>query len=155
MIETDSMYFEFEEDFVEDNVRCIPMLVRFKLDACGIKLKLNEWSKMSVHERMVLAGKNCITKEEVADYYNYLYHLIFRHTGKQPTELPVETNPGWANKNELPGIMKEKLDESGWTISRYQWQQLTGLQRFVLVKLCRPGHENKNFPKAMKEFGLV
>jgi hypothetical protein len=29
------------------------------------------------------------------------------------------------------------------------------LQRFVLIKLCRPGHENENFPKAVKEFGLI
>ncbi|WP_353849846.1 nitrate reductase associated protein, partial [Hydrotalea sp.] len=29
-------YFQFEEDFVEENVRCIPMIVRFKMDAVGI-----------------------------------------------------------------------------------------------------------------------
>ena len=34
--------FVFEEDFVEENVRCIPMTVRFKMDAAGIKLKLAE-----------------------------------------------------------------------------------------------------------------
>ena len=45
------VYFNFEEDFVENNVRCIPMIVRFKLDACGIKLKLSEWSKMVIEER--------------------------------------------------------------------------------------------------------
>jgi hypothetical protein len=44
-------YFRFEEDFVEDNVRCIPMIARFKLDTCGVKLKLAEWSRMSVEER--------------------------------------------------------------------------------------------------------
>ena len=37
-------YFNFEEDFVEKNIRCIPMIVRFKMDKAGIKLKLAEWS---------------------------------------------------------------------------------------------------------------
>ncbi|MEO6674638.1 MAG: nitrate reductase associated protein, partial [Ginsengibacter sp.] len=43
--------FKFEEDFVEEGVRCIPMVVRFKLDACGIKLKLSEWSTLIFEER--------------------------------------------------------------------------------------------------------
>ena len=38
-------YFDFEEDFVEKNIRCIPMIVRFKMDEAGIKLKLSEWSR--------------------------------------------------------------------------------------------------------------
>jgi hypothetical protein len=29
------------------------------------------------------------------------------------------------------------------------------LQRFALLKLFRPGHESKNFRKAMIEFGLA
>jgi len=31
-------YFKFEEDFIEEDVRCIPMIVRFKMDLAGIKL---------------------------------------------------------------------------------------------------------------------
>ncbi|HMJ70182.1 MAG TPA: nitrate reductase associated protein [Cyclobacteriaceae bacterium] len=28
----------------------------------------------------------------------------------------------------------------------------TELQRFALLKLTRPGHENRNFPRAVTEF---
>ena len=38
-------YFLFEEDFIEKNVRCIPMIVRYKLDTVGIKLQLSQWSR--------------------------------------------------------------------------------------------------------------
>jgi len=48
-----------------------------------------------------------------------------------------------------------KLKEFDWIISLRQWRELSNLQRFVLMKLCKPGHENKNFPKAIKEFGLA
>ena len=54
-------YFNFEEDFVEENVRCIPMIVRFKMDKAGIKLKLAEWSKFKTEEKIELAVKNCNT----------------------------------------------------------------------------------------------
>jgi hypothetical protein len=76
-------FFAFESDFVEDNVRCIPMIVRFKLDACGIKLKLKEWSKMEKHERENLAQLSCFTKSEIIEYKNYLVDLIRSHTENQ------------------------------------------------------------------------
>ncbi|NEQ62650.1 MAG: nitrate reductase associated protein, partial [Moorea sp. SIO4A1] len=33
--------------------------------------------------------------------------------------------------------------------------ELTPIQRFALIKLTRPSHENKNFLPALKEFQLV
>ena len=57
-------YFDFEEDFVEKNIRCIPMIVRFKMDKAGIKLKLTEWSKFSVEERIELSKRPCDSEEE-------------------------------------------------------------------------------------------
>ncbi len=149
------IYFDFEEDFVEDNVRCIPMIVRFKLDACGIKLKLSEWSKMQISERKILAESKCADSNTILQYREYLQQIIIKRTGAIATDLPVDNNPGWADTEILPGILKEKLTEFDWHISLKQWRKLNNLQRFVLMKLCRPGHENKNFPKAMKEFGLV
>jgi hypothetical protein len=47
-------FFNFESDFVE-SLRCVPMCVRLKLDLAGVKLKLNEWSKMDPAERAYLA----------------------------------------------------------------------------------------------------
>lgn len=34
------LYFQFEADFIQ-TLRCIPLSVRYKLDTCGVKLKLN------------------------------------------------------------------------------------------------------------------
>lgn len=148
-------YFRFEEDFVEDNVRCIPMIVRFKLDASGIKLKLSEWSKMGVDERENLAAMPCDSLEEILAYRFYLKELIHKRTGAEATELPVLANPAWALLDEIPFPLQEKLREFEWNISLRQWRTLSDLQRFALLKLSYPSHENRNFPKAMKEFNLV
>jgi hypothetical protein len=147
-------YFTFEADFVEDNVRCIPMIVRFKLDACGIKLKLKEWSKMTTQERENLATLSCETDQEIADYKIYLVDIIKKHTGESGTEIPVMVNPPWTRVDEIPYPLQEKLKEFNWAISIAQWFRLSELQRFALLKLSYPGHENKNFPKAMREFNL-
>jgi hypothetical protein len=148
-------FFDFEADFVEDNVRCIPMIVRFKLDACGIKLKLKEWSKLQPEEREKLAHLPCSTESEIANYKNYLLELIHNHTGDTPTEIPIMTNPPWVLTDELPYPLQEKLKEFNWHISPLQWLNLSELQRFALLKLSYPGQENRNFPKAMREFNLV
>jgi hypothetical protein len=147
--------FKFEEDFIEENIRCIPMIVRFKLDACGIKLKLSEWSKMKEEERISLVEFVWDTKEDVQQFRGYLQMVIFMRTGKDATVLPQDNNAVWANNHEIPLLLTEKMKETSGSISLQQWKKLSMLQRFALMKLCKPGHENSNFPKAIKEFGLI
>ena len=148
-------YFLFEEDFMENNIRCIPMIIRFKMDRSGIKLKLSEWSKFSTAERILLAKLKCDTITEIEQYSKYLRELMKKHTGREGTAMEVDKTPLWNNMYSLPEILCKKLSEFDWQISVEQWKSLTNLQRFALLKLCRPGHENKNFPNAMREFKLV
>ena len=149
------MYFAFERDFVDANIRCIPMIVRFKLDACGIKLKLAEWSRMKPVEREHFAVATCSTPAEMRQYRENLRQLILARTGNFPAEIAVEGSPAWSVTADTPDCIKEKLAEGPWSLSSQQWAELSDLQRFVLVKLSRPGHENRNFPRAMAEFGLA
>jgi hypothetical protein len=148
-------YFDFEEDFIEENVRCIPMIVRFKMDAAGIKLKLAEWSKFKRADRIQLALLPAATDEESKIYHTYLSQLIEKYTRNKATELAINTNPDWANLQTIPDMLTEKAKEFNLEITPEKWSTLTNLQRFALLKLCRPGHENKNFPKAIKEFRLI
>ena len=151
----DTVFFNFEDDFVERNIRCIPMIVRFKMDKAGIKLKLAEWSRFSTGERIELAMKPCGDEREATVYHEYLAWLVKRYTDTEATVLPVDQWPGWTKGSSLPVELEEKLNEFNWFISSVQWNELADLQRFALLKLCRAGHESKNFPKAMKEFGLL
>jgi len=148
-------YFDFEEDFVEKNIRCIPMIIRLKMDTAGIKLKLSEWSHFTTEEKIDLAARSCEMPGEVQAYHERLAGLIKKYSGNAATTLLINNKPGWNDLDTIPAILKEKAKEFNWEIYPEQWKSLTTLQRFALLKLCRPGHENKNFPKAMKEFNLV
>ena len=149
-----SQLFKFEEEFMKDSIRCIPMIARFKLDACGIKLKLSEWNEFTLTERTSLTTLPAKTEAELLNYRKHVQQLVKNHTGEEATDLLVEQNPVWSILTELPVSLTEKAKEFSWKFSVSQWQSLSDLQRFVLLKLSRPNHENKNFPKAMKEFGL-
>lgn len=148
-------YFLFEEDFMERNIRCIPMIVRFKMDKVGIKLRLSEWNRFNTEERVQLALMPCFYDEEIDQYHYFLGALVKKYTGRAAARIEIDEFPLWGDLSVIPEMLVEKLSEFDWSISIEDWKELTNLQRFALLKLCRPKHENKNFPKAMKEFRLV
>ncbi|NEQ73001.1 MAG: nitrate reductase maturation protein NarM [Okeania sp. SIO2C9] len=147
-------YFEFEQDFVE-SLRCIPMIVRYKLDTCGVKLKLSHWHQFNHLIRQELVDKSCSTPEEIKNYREWLYELVIQHTDTPAKELSIELNPAWMDNTKIPDAVQSKAQETGVEIKLEQWKNLTPLQRFVLIKLSRPSHENKNFLPAIKEFQLM
>lgn len=147
-------FFAFEQDFI-DSLRCIPMIVRYKLDSCGVKLKLHHWHNFSQEERESLVEYPCQTPTEVKEYRQYLQGLIHQQTGEHAKELTIEPQPPWLNTNEIPVNVQEKAQECNLTITLSQWQNLDELQRFVLIKLSRPSHENRNFLPACQEFNLL
>ncbi|WP_009631993.1 nitrate reductase associated protein [Synechocystis sp. PCC 7509] len=147
-------FFEFEADFV-DNLRCIPMQVRLKLDTCGIKLKLADWTHFSEAERQAIALQPCITTTEIQAYRQRLQTFVQKYTGSQAKDLAVEAYPEWMDDTNIPISLQAKVQELGAGLTIQQWQALTPLQRFALIKLSRPSHENKNFLPALQEFHLV
>ena len=149
-----SDFFKFEADFV-DSLRCIPMQVRFKLDNCGVKLKLSHWHQFTEQERQTLVEMPCTSNQECQKYREFLQNLIIEKTGTAASEIPVEEDPAWMNEKEIPETIQTKAAESSIDIAIEQWQKLTPLQRFALIKLSRSSHENKNFYPAVEEFGIV
>ena len=148
-------YYRFEDDFVEDNIRCIPMIVRYKLDACGIKLKLREWSHLQPAEREALAELACTGPDEIARYRRYLQGLVWHRTGQQATPLPPVVDAPWEYGKDVPQSVVTSLREHDQEISFLQWNNLRVLQRFALIKLSSSAHEHMNFAKALMEFNLV
>ncbi len=149
----DFVVFEFEKEFVEEQIRCIPMIIRFKLDIAGIKLSLAQWSSFAPEERNLLATLPCNHRLEKERYEASLQSLLKRH--------------GWGEAERLDGLVNAQLGPDlydlvnsranglGHRIEPEQWEGLSVLQRFALGKLIRPGHESKNFVPALREFGLM
>lgn len=146
--------FQFEDDFVQ-SLRCIPMQVRLKLDTCGVKLKLAHWHELSLEERSALVEMPCDTEMEANAYRVYLQELVVRYTGEPAKELEIDPHPPWRNQEQVPSAVQSKAQSLEMVITTDQWAHLTPVQRFALLKLSRPSHENRNFLPAAKEFNLV
>jgi hypothetical protein len=147
--------FEFEKDFA-GSLRCIPMAVRFKLDHCGIKLSLRQWSHFTREDRGQLLNMNCNTPETVVEYRNAIITLIETRAKEHAEDVAVDAHPVWGNSSTVPERLKKHLGLLSLpTLTRDQWAALTPLQRFALFKLTREGHKNENFIPAMREFGIL
>ncbi|MFY7805428.1 MAG: nitrate reductase associated protein [Limnoraphis robusta] len=147
-------FFQFEDDFVA-SLRCIPMIVRYKLDTCGVKLKLEHWNHFPQTERQTLVEQPITTPEDIQSYRNLLQQLAEKYTDIPLKDLPVEENPAWLDCHTIPETVQQKSEETGVKLTLQQWQNLTPVQRFALIKLSRPSHENHNFLPALKEFNIV
>jgi hypothetical protein len=147
-------FFEFEADFV-DSLRCIPMQVRMKLDTCGVKLKLTHWHEFTQEERQELVEMPCFTDPEIQTYKNYVQQVVIKYTGTPASQLSIDAHPAWMNATTIPDSIQEKVRELRASITLQQWAALNPAQRFALIKLSRPSHENKNFSPALQEFKLI
>jgi hypothetical protein len=131
------------------------MIVRYKLDTCGIKLKLEHWHQFTTQERQQTIDNPCTTPAEIQAYRSQLQSLVIAKTGSPPKDLEIDRPFPWENLQQIPATTQAKVQDLNLSLSLDQWASLSALQRFVLIKLSQPSHENRNFLPALKEFGLV
>ncbi len=149
-----STCFGFEADFTGD-LRCIPMAVRRKLDLAGVKLKLQHWSELGEAERAELLAWG----DDGGAIEALRTHLLQRTAGLSAgpaKELPRPAGAeAWQQAEQLPAVLADSCTQLGLELRSDGWTALNELQRFALVKLSHPGHEHRNLPRALAEFGLL
>ncbi|MFC7287657.1 nitrate reductase associated protein [Herminiimonas glaciei] len=150
--------FEFEQDG-RYPLRRIPMVMRFNLDACGIKISLTAWITLSRDEREELVALPCGTAEQQQAYRERMAALLAPHADNPDALIEmveIDSAPAWREISDVPPSVKDGLTELALPVpTSEQWAALSDLQRFALVKLTRSGHKNANLLPALKEFGLV
>ncbi|MCP9904874.1 hypothetical protein KBY85_12110, partial [Cyanobium sp. BA5m-10] len=73
----------------------------------------------------------------------------------QAKDLPRPDAEPWQQADQLPEVLAASCAQLGLEIRSGGWAELDELQRFALVKLSHPGHEHRNLPRALAEFGLL
>lgn len=145
--------FDFERDFA-GKLQCMPMIARLKLDRSGVKLSLKQWNRLSLDQRRCLAALPCDTVTEI-DAYGASVCEWLEAAGETPSRFRIDPDPRWEHSEGPPPQVEAFAHEVGLRSPTLQdWESLSPLQRFVLIKLTRPGHRNENLGSAMQEFGL-
>lgn len=145
--------FGFEADFVGD-LRCLPMAVRRKLDLVGVKLKLTHWSELGDGERQrLLAWPD--DAAALADLEQWLLRRTAAMAAGAAGRLVPAREAAWQQSREVPQVLLASCRQLGLNLAAEAWRGLDELERFALVKLSHPGHEHRNLPRALAEFGLA
>lgn len=141
--------FKFEAEF-SDNLRCLPMAVRRKLDLCGRKLRLQHWLELGYEQKMELLNWGDSELE---------LHNLADRLKESCNEINKAIQEEWQQIDRVPGLIEEACLASKQQVPNLrQWQQLDELERFALLKLCSPGHSHSNsksrgnLPLALREF---
>jgi hypothetical protein len=150
--------FDFEQDG-RYPLRRIPMIMRFKLDGCGIKLPLIAWAVLSREQREQLVDLPCSSGDEKERYRVAIARMLEAHANNPDAALEfvaVEEVPLWRDMSAVPSQIVEQLTQLALPVPTLeQWRSLDDLQRFALLKLTRNGHKNANLLPALREFGLA
>ncbi|MBM5799618.1 MAG: hypothetical protein FJ077_01995 [Cyanobacteria bacterium K_DeepCast_35m_m2_023] len=145
--------FSFEAEFTAD-LRCIPMAVRRKLDLAGLKLKLVHWTELTEAERQALLAWSD-DPEAIANLHDHLVQRTAELSPGPATPLPAPLHEPWQQPEAWPDTVLASCRQLGLTPLTSAWSGLNELQRFALVKLSHPGHEHRNLPRALAEFGAL
>ena len=150
----DIQFFDFETDHVK-SLRTIPMIVRFKLEVCGITLSLRTWGRLGISTRARLVTMAVDSLEAVQAYRNFLCHAI-RDVGDLVIPEEEVSRPAWDDRARIPEVVARKAEEAKVRLRHARrWSDLGTLQRFALVKLTRGAQEQAQFVPALREFGLT
>lgn len=150
--------FDFEQDG-RYPLRRIPMVMRFNLDACGIKISLTAWITLSRDEREQLIVMPCASGTEKKAYRACLANMLAPHADNPDAAIEsvqIDAAPAWQDCASIPQSVLATLIELALpALKLAQWAALSDLQRFALIKLTRSGHKNANLLPALQEFGLA
>lgn len=140
--------FGFERDYEED-LRFIPIGMRYRLDRAGVKLSLDAWLTIPKAERLKLLALPMEGKDGVPEFRA----RVLRAAGNPPPEgiEPIDAR-AWSAMTEVPTDVIAACQEAGATIRQEQWSGFPELERYALWKLSRSKRGHETFRAAWTEF---
>jgi hypothetical protein len=141
--------FAFEWEIYQ-NLECLPMTVKRKLDRIALKIGRQQWVAMGRGERLAICHLPADTEEECAALSLFVTDLIKRQ-GAAPMILPESVRKLAAPPDELPDAVLTSARDAGFALDQHLWNGLDAEQRYALTKLTDVGKKNK-LARALAEF---
>ena len=148
--------FQFEIESSE-NLRFIPLAVRFNLDRFGRRITLDQWQQLPLDDRELLARFPVEIDVEIEPNFDAaLAEMLRTHADAVPETFEPEMDPIWIHTDVVPETVIRQSSLCGINSpSLGRWSELVPFQRYALAKLARKNEVNHDFAPAMHEFHLA
>lgn len=140
--------FGFERDYEED-LRFIPIGMRYRLDLAGVKLSLDAWLTIPRMERLTLLNMPMEGKEGISGFRT---RVLLAAGNPPPIGIEPMDPKAWSAISTVPEEVVAACHQSGATILQDQWAGFPELERYALWKLSRSKRGQETFRAAWTEF---
>ncbi len=147
--------FEVESS---DNLRFIPLAVRFNMDRFSKRISLEQWQMLPYDDRVLLARFPLDDEAGLEKNFDLaLDEMLKTHANAEPERVELDADPVWAHADAVPETVIRQSSLCGVSApSLSKWAKLDRFQRYALAKLSRNTDKiNQDFLPAMREFGLT
>ncbi len=142
-------FFSYEEAYRED-LRFIPMLLRYKLDLTGRSISLDEWKALPLEERRALVDAPVSGDAERDAFARRIDAAAGTSPAHGATSIVPVSMAAWSGL-ELPQPVAERASESGMPIDASTWRRLRPFERYALAKLGGGEKKSRNFDSVLAE----
>ncbi|MGN6804615.1 MAG: nitrate reductase associated protein [Trinickia sp.] len=150
------LMFDFEA-VSSENLKFMPMSVRFNLDRFGLRISLAQWQCLPHADRVLLARFPVDEDTAIEPNFDHaLFEMMRTHANVEPDWFAPEPNPAWRETSVVPDGVQNQCRIAGLEpVEAQRWGGLDPFKRYVLTKLSRKPEGNHDFVPAMREFGLA
>lgn len=143
--------FKFEGEIPEE-LDCVPMAVRRKLDRVGIKLGLDDWKEMGRGERLALCHLPTNLEEECETMRVFIREAVQRRGAAEPRTLSEAERRSAEPPEAAPETLVERAQALGFALGEAEWDKFDSDQRYALMKLGAGESASHDLAAALTEF---
>lgn len=144
-------HFSFEDE-IHQNLGCVPMAVRRKLDRAGIKISLAQWQALGLGERLALCHLPVESTDECEAVRVFADEAVQARSGSGVRPLPEAARASADPPPHPPSRLVEHARAQGFTVNQPVWDRLDSDERYALIKLGDMDTPSHNLPAALAEF---
>lgn len=150
------LMFDFEVVSSED-LKFMPMSVRFNLDRFGLRISLAQWQMLPHADRVLLARFPVEDDKAIEPNFDHaLFEMMRTHANVEPEWFTPDAQPAWKDVSAVPEGVHNQCRIAGLPpLTADQWARLEPFKRYILTKLSRKPEGNHDFVPAMREFGFA
>jgi hypothetical protein len=150
MDRNDISFFGYEEEY-KDDLRFIPMRMRYRLDLAGLKIGLEAWQRLPLQDRLSLSAAPVATATEADGFRKRVNAALKACTALEAAETAPVDPAAWGNAVYAPESVRTACVAAGLRFDESAWKRMTDFQRYALLKLSASSRQPEAFARTWRE----